>query len=90
MMRKTFTLPPRRCVTLNEAAEYCGMSQQTYANHRQAGRLPGAISGTQRYDLHAIDRAIDRLSGLDNAGETAENLDMTDEDWLERLDGRQN
>jgi hypothetical protein len=47
-----------------EAAIYCGLSCQGFSSWVKNGRLPGPIAGTARWDLRAIDAALDLLSGI--------------------------
>jgi predicted DNA-binding transcriptional regulator AlpA len=54
----------QRLVSRDQAASYCGLSVSTFSNWVKIGRLPSALSGTSRWDLKAIDLALDSLSGL--------------------------
>jgi hypothetical protein len=49
-----------------QAAAYCKLSPSAFSQWVSQGRLPKPILGTAR-DLKAIDRAIDSLSGLNQA-----------------------
>jgi predicted DNA-binding transcriptional regulator AlpA len=60
---KSNCLEPR-LVTRAEAAAYCGLSCQGFSRWVKNGRLPGPIAGTARWDLRAIDAALDSLSGI--------------------------
>ena len=53
-----------RLATREQAADYVGLSLSSFDNWIRLGRLPGPLKGTKRWDLVAIDIAIDRLSGL--------------------------
>jgi predicted DNA-binding transcriptional regulator AlpA len=53
-----------RLVTRDQAASYCGLSPQGFSEWIRAGRLPCPIEGTSRWDLKAIDAALDAASGL--------------------------
>jgi|SRR5450759_226351 hypothetical protein len=53
-----------RLLTREEAAAYCRLSPQGYSQWVKIGRLPGPIAGTARWDLRAIDTALDSLSGI--------------------------
>jgi hypothetical protein len=55
---------PRRLLSRVEAAAYCGLSPRGFDEWVKVGRLPSSIIGTKRYDLKAIDAALDRMSGL--------------------------
>jgi len=57
--------PMQRCVPLSDAAAYCGLSESGFLDWVRREIVPGPINGTQRYDLRAIDAALDRLSGLE-------------------------
>ncbi|SFI39704.1 hypothetical protein [Bradyrhizobium sp. Gha] len=62
----------KRCLTKNEAAAYCGCNTlAAFDRWRAEGIVPDAIPGTNRWDRKAIDRALDRASGLvtDSAAE---------------------
>jgi hypothetical protein len=58
-----FGLGPR-LLTRDQAAAYCGLSVQGFSDWVRRGRLPGPITGTIRWDLKAIDAALDLASGL--------------------------
>lgn len=53
-----------RLMTKTEAAAYCGFTASRFGQLVRAGTFPASISGTTRWDRHAIDAALDRLSGL--------------------------
>jgi excisionase family DNA binding protein len=53
-----------RLVTEKEAAEYTGLELATFRAWVASGRLPGPISECGKFDLKAIDAALDRISGL--------------------------
>lgn len=42
------------------------ISSATYDKWQAKGIVPGPVRGTNRYDLRAHDKALDRLSGLDD------------------------
>ena len=49
-----------------QVCEYLGgVSVATLNRWVSAGRIPGPIDGTTRWDRLAIDRALDRVSGLE-------------------------
>jgi excisionase family DNA binding protein len=54
----------RRGLTREEAAAYLGLSPQGFDSWVRAGRIPGPLPGTKRWDRKAIDAALDKLSGL--------------------------
>lgn len=53
-----------RLVSEKEAAEAIGLELATFRAWVSSGRLPGPLPDCGRYDLKAIDAAIDRISGL--------------------------
>jgi hypothetical protein len=53
-----------RLLTREQAAAYCGLSVHGFSEWVRAGRLPGPIAGTARWDLRAVDAALDSLSGI--------------------------
>lgn len=58
-----FSLRPR-LLTRDQTAAYCSLSVQGLSSWVRLGRLPGPITGTTRWDLKAIDAALDLASGL--------------------------
>lgn len=61
-----------RGLSKEQAAEYCGCeSVSAFDNWIRRRIVPGPIPGTARWDRRAIDRALDRRSGLvSDAGPT--------------------
>lgn len=53
-----------RGLTLQQAAEYCGVCTSTYRQWVDLGRMPDVIPSTRRYDRLAIDAAWNKMSGL--------------------------
>jgi hypothetical protein len=53
-----------RLLTREQAAFYCGLSTHGFSQWVKLGRLPGPIEGTLRWDLKAIDSALDLASGI--------------------------
>ena len=53
-----------RLLTEKEAAESVGLDLATFRNWVASGKLPKPIADCNKYDLKAIDAALDRLSGL--------------------------
>ncbi|KMO28560.1 helix-turn-helix transcriptional regulator [Methylobacterium aquaticum] len=53
-----------RGLTREQAAEYCGCSVEAFDDWVRRGYVPAAMPGTRRWDRKAIDRALDRRSGL--------------------------
>ncbi len=62
--------PGPRGLTIDKAAAYVGLTTQGYRSAVRKGIYPGPMrdpitgKGTGRYDLRAIDVAMDRLSGF--------------------------
>lgn len=66
-----------RGLSREQAAEYCGCETlAAFDNWVRRKIVPGPIPGTQRWDRRAIDRALDRRSGLIN--DTTPSID----EWL--------
>ena len=61
--RAPLALEPR-CLTIADAAAYCGLTPGGFRHWIAIGRLPTALPGTHRWDRKAIDLALDGLSGL--------------------------
>lgn len=59
------TPPEPRLMSGSEAAAYCGLVPASFSQWVAAGRLPGPLPGTRRWDRKAIDLALDRLSGIE-------------------------
>jgi predicted DNA-binding transcriptional regulator AlpA len=77
---------PRRLLSREAAARYCGLSRSSFSEWVRKGRLPGPIEGTTRWDLRAIDERLDKLSGL-NAPEESEALDAWRAKRARRFEG---
>jgi len=58
-----------RLLTREEAAAYCRLSPQGFSRWVKSGRLPQPLSGTARWDLRAIDAALDLASGISDRGD---------------------
>jgi hypothetical protein len=56
--------PNPRLVDRREAASYCSLRPRTFSAWVRKGRLPPPIEGTNRWDLKALDLALDSLSGI--------------------------
>jgi hypothetical protein len=52
---------PKRCLSADEAAEYCNISKNTLIRH---GPPPTKIGDRVVYDRRVLDRWLDRLAGL--------------------------
>ena len=58
-----------RGLTREQAAVYCGCSTPgAFDRWVRDGLVPGPIPGTHRWDRLAIDRALDKLSGIESLG----------------------
>lgn len=76
-----------RLLSRAQAAFYCGLSSQGFSAWVKNGRLPGAIRGTARWDLRAIDTALDAISGIgSNIQEDA--FDKWKREWNEKKSSR--
>jgi hypothetical protein len=70
-----------RLATEKEAAETAGLDLATFRAWVASGKLPKPIPDCNKYDLKAIDAALDRVSGL---GGPANALDA----WRARGQGK--
>ena len=57
-----------RLLTREQAAAYCGLSTRGFSEWVKAGKMPGPIPGTARWDRRAIDAVLDKASGLETRG----------------------
>ena len=63
--RRVFVGIAPRVVNKKRIRRYLGgISSATYDNWHGKGIVPGAIPGTNRYDIRAHDAALDRCGGL--------------------------
>jgi hypothetical protein len=62
--RRRLAVTSARLLSRLRAAAYCDLSPGTFSNWVAAGRLPPPLPGTRRWDRHAIDVALDKLSGI--------------------------
>lgn len=61
-----------RGISINQAADMCGITVSNYRKWVNKGIVPGPWPGTQRYDRKAINVALDKLSGInEQSPETA-------------------
>jgi hypothetical protein len=75
--------PIKRLLTIDEAAEYCGMGRESFLSNcpvKQKRIRPGQRG--LRYDIRQLDAWIDTLSADDDGTAAADTTD-----WLVRLDG---
>ncbi|MGV1953136.1 hypothetical protein ACQZ44_20165 [Agrobacterium vitis] len=73
-----------RLLTQGQAAKYCNLSPAQFNAWVKAGRISGALAGTHRWDKVALDRDIDRLSGIKAEPQTESAL----EKWKKDRDAR--
>jgi hypothetical protein len=52
---------PKRCLSADEAAEYCNVSRNTLVRH---GPAPTKIGDRCIYDRRVLDRWLDKLAGI--------------------------
>ena len=64
-----------RLISGSTAAAYCGVTPATFSKWVATGIMPRPIVGTRRWDRRAIDRMLDKLSGITSP--------VTDEDPFE-------
>jgi hypothetical protein len=69
-----------RLATAQEAAEHIGLDLATFRSWVECGRLPKPLPDCGKFDLKAVDVALDRISGLGNSSNA---LDA----WRERRHG---
>ena len=60
-----------RLMTIQEAAAYCRLTVAAYRKWQAKGLVPGPMPSTQRYDLYAIDRALDKCSSITQTADLA-------------------
>src|ERR1700740_147733 len=63
--------PVPRLLNRQQAAEYCSISPSAFSSWVRSGKLPPSLPGTTRWDLKAIDFALDAMSGLQQQELTA-------------------
>ncbi len=57
-----------RLLTRDQAAAYCSVSARGFSEWVKAGKMPGPVIGTARWDRRAIDAVLDKASGLETGG----------------------
>jgi len=72
--------PRARLATEKEAADYIGLDLATFRSWVEYGRLPKPLVDCEKFDLKAVDVALDCISGL---GSSSNALDT----WLQRRPG---
>jgi len=55
-----------RGLTIEQAAEYCGITAASYRNWMKCGRVPKPWPGTRRIDRIALDAALDSIGDKTN------------------------
>ena len=73
----------KRGLTIEEAAEHCGVSVSGFRDWLAKGRVPGPWPGTRRWDRKALDKALDEASGINEDSAT----DSPYERWRARYEG---
>ena len=80
--RRGWWQPMARLATEKEASDYIGLDLATFRIWVEGGRLPKPLVDCGKFDLKAIDAALDCLSGL---GSSSDALDV----WLrQKAEGR--
>jgi predicted DNA-binding transcriptional regulator AlpA len=82
-MPQCIDYPIKRLLTIDEAAEYCGMGRESFLHNCPVN--PKRVRPGQRglrYDIRELDAWIDTLSTDDDGTSAADTTD-----WLVRLDG---
>src|SRR3954452_4689661 len=69
-LTSTTPLSPR-LLNRQQAAAYCNLSPTTFSSWVRSGKLPPPLPGTTRWDLKAINIALDAMSGLQPQQETS-------------------
>jgi hypothetical protein len=59
----------KRLLTKEEAAAYCGAGPRQFSRWVKQGILPQRVLGIYRWDIRAIDAALNEISGLASQGE---------------------
>ena len=74
---------PKRGLSLDEAAEYCGVSGNTLTRH---GPTPLKIGERKVYDRRSLDRWLDQLAGI--PGQAPPGEDAPEDALLEAIHAR--
>jgi hypothetical protein len=77
---------PKRGLSKDEAAEYCGVSVNTLGRH---GPTPTKIGDRTIYDRRVLDRWLDELAGLMRGVGAGPPVDTPEEALLEAIHARQ-
>lgn len=71
----------RRGLTIEQAAQHLGLSVSGFRHWLKRSRVRCRIEGTHRYDIKAIDAALDRLSGLAPKEEPRDEFEEWEAKW---------
>lgn len=86
---RTGSTCPRRLLSIEDAADYCGLSPSGFRDWMKKGRIPGSLPGTHRWDRCAIDEALDCLSGLSKHAHGKPAPETAFDDWKAEQKGAQ-
>lgn len=73
-----------RIVTQTEAREVLGISRTLFLRMQAQGILPQPLPGTKRYDLKAIEHALDRIAGVQGDATAGPNASESPAESYER------
>lgn len=77
-------VPVQRVLSKSAAAAYLGLTPRGFAEWVRLGRVPGPLPGTYRWDRVALDRHLDKLSGISvGTSEPTSQLKK----WMEQQNG---
>jgi hypothetical protein len=76
-----------RLMSGSDAAAYCGVAPATFSQWVAAGRMPGPLPETRRWDRKAIDLALDKASGI-KAPSTVPDTQEVEDDWERKYEAR--
>ena len=68
----TTPVPLARTITKRQARNYLSLCASSFDAWVRARRIPGPIPGTNRWDIRAIDAAIDKLSRIEQDSQISE------------------
>ena len=58
------TAPPSRLMSRGELMDYLSVGSTTLHRLVKDGKIPPPLPGLKRWDRHAVDAALDRISGI--------------------------
>jgi hypothetical protein len=77
-------IPAPRCVRRKEIEQAYGLKPAVFSRLVAKGIMPLRVPGTRMWDRHAIEHALDKIAGLDQASNDSE----TEADrWFKEHDG---